>query len=185
MLKLRALYTILGRLSKREKLIFYGAIFVISLTILDRLIISPVFYKIKSLNEELAEKEKSIKRNLHIVAQKDKILAEKEKYASLLGSLKSEEEEMTTILKEIENLANKSSVYLVDMKPADFKTMGTSKKYIINLNCEAQMEQIASFMYNIEDSNKLLMIEKYQVSPKSKESSVAKCNMSISKIVVQ
>ena len=46
------------------------------------------------------------------------------------------------------------------------------------------MEQLVDFMYNIENSDKLLMIEKYQISPKSKESSVAKCAMSISKIVI-
>jgi len=184
MIKIKELYRILTRLSKREQFILYVAIFFIALTLLDRLIIEPIFSKMQELDKEIKEKESAIRRNAHILAQKERIASEVAKFSSFLGISKSEEEETTSFLKEIENLANKSSVYLVDMKPAGLKDMGSSKKYLVNLNCEAQMEQITDFMYNIENSNRLLTIEKYQISPKSKESSVAKCSMSISKIVI-
>ncbi|HNW40109.1 MAG TPA: GspMb/PilO family protein, partial [Candidatus Omnitrophota bacterium] len=85
--------------------------------------------------------------------------------------------------KEIESLASKSSVYLVDMKPSGTKESGSSKRIMINLNCEAQMEQLVDFMYNLENSNILLSIEKYQLTPKTKESSVAKCSISVYKVV--
>ena len=183
-LKLQAFYTILARLSKREKIILYSATFFISLSLLDRSIIYPIASKIESLNKEIQDKEVGIVKNLRILAQKDRILAESAKYASFLNSPKTEEEQMSYLLKEIESLANKSSVYLVDLKPAGLKSTGSVNKYSINLNCEAQMEQIAEFMYNIENSNSLLSIDRYQISPKSKESSVAKCSMSIGKIVV-
>lgn len=182
--KIQTFYTFVSHLSKREKIIFYAAISFVSLTLLDCLIISPIYSKIKSLNEEIQERESNIKKNLHILAQKDRISSEITKYTSFLSSAESEEEEMTSLLKEIEGLANKSSVYLVDMKPAGLKPTGSSKKYLISLNCEAQMEQLSDFMYNIENSNKLLTIEKYQISPKSKESSVVRCSISIAKIVM-
>jgi len=181
--KLQALYSFLAHLSKREKVIFYAAISFLSLTLLDRLIISPVYSKIKSLNEEIQEKESIIKKNLRILSQKDRISSETAQYASFLNNAKSQEEEATSLLKEIEGLANKAGVYLVDMKPGGLKDKGLSKQYLINLNCESQMEQLAEFMYNIENSNRLLTIEKYQISPKSKESSVVRCSMSIAKIV--
>lgn len=184
MIKLEALYKIFTRLSKREQLILYLAVFFISLTLLDRAIISPIFSKIKSLDTEIKEKETAIRRNSHILTQKDRVSSEIAKYSSFLSAAKSEDEEVSSFLKEIENLANKSSVYLVDMKPAGIKDLGSSKKYLLNLNCEAQMEQITDFMYNIENSSKLITIDKYQISPKSKESSVAKCSMSISRIVI-
>jgi len=184
MIKLQALYTIFTRLSKREQFILYIAAFFIALTLLDRLIIEPIFSKMQSLDKEIQEKETAIRRNAHVVVQKDRILAEVAKYTSFLSTAKSEDEEITSFLKEIENLADKSSVYLIDMKPSGVKDLGSSKKYLLNLNCEAQMEQLADFMYNIENSNKLLTIDKYQISPKSKESSIAKCSISISKMVI-
>jgi len=184
MMKPGALQKIFTRLSKRERFVLYIAGFLITLTFLDRLIIEPIFSKMYELDQEIRQRESVIRRNALILAQKDRILSELTKYNSFSGTSKSEEEEVTSFLKEIETLANKSSVYLVDMKPAGLKDMGSSKKYTINLNCEAQMEQLTDFMYNIENSNSLLTIEKYQISPKSKESSVAKCSLSISKVVI-
>ena len=184
MLNIQFFYKFLSRLSKRERMVFFGAISFVSLMLLDRLVISPVFSKISELNEQIQEKESDIKKNLRILAYKDRILQETKKYASFLASAKSEEEEMVSLLKEIEGLASESSVYLIDMKPAGLKDSGSSGRYVINLNCEAQMEQIVSFMYAVENSNKLLSIEKYRISPKSNESSVAKCSMSIYKIIM-
>ncbi|MFC1666928.1 type 4a pilus biogenesis protein PilO [Candidatus Omnitrophota bacterium] len=175
----------LSRLSQREKLVFYGAIFFISLTLLDRFLIHPIFSKMEELDKEIREKESGIKKSLHILAHKDRIVAERKKYSSFSSSLKPGEEEMTSLLKEIEKLANKSSVYLIDMKPAGLKKAGSSEKYFINLNCEAQMGQLASFIYDLESSSKLFSVERYRIGPKSKESSVAKCSMYISKIVMQ
>ena len=182
MIKPQALYTFLSHLSKREKVVVYATAFFISLMLLDRMIISPISGKINSLDKEIQAKESDVKKNLRILAQKNRILTESAKYSFFLAGSKSEEEEMTFILKEIENMANKSSVYLIDLKPGGVKTVGSSKKYAVNLTCEAQMEQLTEFMYDIESSDKLLTIEKYQIGPKSKESSVARCTMSISKI---
>ena len=184
MLKLKAIYAVLARLSKREKVILYGTALFIFLMLLDRMIIYPVFQRMGYLDEEIRRREYTIRKNMHILAQKDRILSESAKYAPFLSSLKSEEEEITSLLKEVEILANKASVYLVDLKPVGSKEIGGSKKYVVTLNCEAQMEQIINFMYSIENSNKLLIIEKYQITPKSRESSLAKCSLNISKIVM-
>ncbi|MDB4349755.1 hypothetical protein OAA99_02240 [Omnitrophica bacterium] len=183
-LKLSTLQTLLSRMSKREKSVFYIAAVVISLTVLDRLVVYPIFSKMGELTEEISEKETGIKKSLHILAHKDRILAASVKYKTLIRSSKSEEEEMTVLLKEIETLANESSIYLVDMKPGGLEDTGPSKKYLLNLNCEAQLQQLVEFMYSIEKSDKLLTIEKYKISPKAKESSVARCSMSISKMVI-
>jgi len=183
MFKAQAFYTIFTRLPKKEKFILSVVVFFISLVILDRLIISPVFSKMKSLDKEIHLKESDIKKNLSILAQKDKILAENAKYSSFLNSFESGEDQAASSLKEIEDYANKASVYLIDMKPSTAKEAGTAKKYLISLSCEAQMEQLISFMYNIENSKELLTIEKCQISPKAKESSVASCSMVISKTI--
>jgi Tfp pilus assembly protein PilO len=181
--KLKTLYSALGHLSKREKLVLYAAASFVSLALLDRLIIYPIANKLQTLDNEIREKESGIRRNMRILAQKDRIRTESAKYSTLLNSLKYSEEGITALLKEIEGLASKSEVYLIDMKPAGLKSAGPYKKYLINLNCEAQMEQIVDFMYNIESSKRLLSIDKYQIGPKSESSSVAKCSMSISKVV--
>ncbi|HNW40171.1 MAG TPA: hypothetical protein PKI44_07110, partial [Candidatus Omnitrophota bacterium] len=102
---LKALQVFLGRLSKKDKIIFYIAVFVVSLMVLDRAIISPVFNKIRSLNKEVKDEQATIKKNLRILAQKDRILSEGAKYSSFLGDAQlSDDEQITLVLKEIESL---------------------------------------------------------------------------------
>lgn len=182
--KIEALYKIMGRLSKREKLILYSAVLFASIALLDRLIIGPIFYKVRSLNEEIVKKEADIKNSLRVLSHKEQIMAEKTKYASFLTGSKSEDEETTSILKEIESLADKTSIYLIDLKPGGIREEGLTKKFMVNLNCEGQVEQLVDFMYNIEKSDTLLKIEEYQITPKAKDSSVARCKISVSTIAV-
>lgn len=183
MIKLKGLYEFLNNLSVREKKIFYITLFFLGLVFIDRLIISPISYKMQTLTKEIEEKESSIRRYLQIISQKDRIKQQINKLSVFLENLKSSEDDITSILKELERLANKSGVYIVDIKPAGLKEESNIKKYVINLTCEAQMEQLVEFMYNIESSLKLLTIERYQISPKSKETSVASCTMMITKLI--
>jgi hypothetical protein len=184
MLNPKAIIAAFSRLSKRDKMIAYIVMFLLSLIVLDRMILSPVSSKMKLLNEEIKAKEANIKKSLRIISQKDRITAESQKYSPYMGKGSSEEEEISNFLKDVEELASNSSVYLVDLKPGGVSSVGSAKKCLVLLNCEAQMQQIITFMFNIENSNKLLTIEKYQINPKSRESTVAQCVITVSKIIM-
>ena len=149
------------------------------------LIILPVYSRVSSLNAAIRKKEKAIARDLGILAQKKKIESEAKKYEAFMGKSLTDEEEVTLLLKEIENTASKAALYIVEMKPAGSREERNKlKKFVVNLACEGQMEQIMGFMYNIENSTMLLTVEKFQLTPKSKESSIAQCTMTISKVVM-
>ena len=165
-------------------MVLYAAAAFISLALLDRVMLGPVLSKMKSLDQQVSDKETAIKNKLRIVSQKDKIMKEIQKYETYSMEGKSQEEEVTALLKEIEIFASKSSVYLIDVKPRGVKDGEYYKEYMIDLNCEAQMEQIIAFMYLIESSPKIFNINDYVITPKSKESSILSCRMIISKIVV-
>jgi len=176
---------ILSQISKREKTVLYVAVCIISLSVLDRLVIGPIFNKLEILNREIDEKETGIRRNLRMLAHKDKIISESAKYAAFLDNYDTEEEEVTSILKEVERLANKESVYLVDMAPRTGTVeRGRAIEYSITLTCEATMEQLIKFMYEVENSRKLLTITRYELGPKSRDSDKAQCSMTISKLVI-
>ncbi|MCM8800047.1 MAG: type 4a pilus biogenesis protein PilO [Candidatus Omnitrophica bacterium] len=183
MIRIKGLYEFLNNLSPREKKIFYIALFILGSVFIDRLVISPIIYRMQTLTKEIEEKESSIRRYLQIISQKDRVKQQINKLSIFFENLKPSEDDTTSILKELERLANKSGVYIVDIKPAGLRQEGNFKKYVINLSCEVQMEQLVEFMYNIESSHKLLTIERYQISPKSKETSIASCTMTITKLV--
>ena len=185
MLNKQVVYKFLAQLSKREKTVLYVTVFFVGLMLLDRMVVYPIYSKVKQLNAEIKQKESGISKYLRILSQKDRIMNERKKYTAYLDVRQSQEQATTSILKEIENMANKSMLYIVDMKPAGVReNPDHTKRYLINLSCEGEMDQIMDFMYNVENSSGLLMIDRYQLSPKSKESRVAACSMIISKIIM-
>ena len=83
-------------------MIFYGAIIFIFLALLDRVIILPAFSKMKAQDDDIREKKMIIKKDLHVMAIKDSIETESEKYKSYFSQTKAtDDEEITAILKEI------------------------------------------------------------------------------------
>lgn len=183
MIKLKLISTFLSRLSKRETIIFYASAAIVSLTLIDRLLLAPVIQKIQMQDTEIQNKESEIKRMSFISAQKDRIVAESAKYIAFLSKAKDTNEEATTILKEIETIANNNSMYIVDLKPIGFRDSAGMKKYVVSITCEGQMENVFGFMYNLETSPRLLRIERCEIVPKSSESSIASLTLMISKII--
>ncbi|MBL7130520.1 MAG: hypothetical protein ISS45_03825 [Candidatus Omnitrophica bacterium] len=136
------------------------------------------------MDEKIKLQEETIKRNLTILSQKDSLADEINKFASYLSKSESEEKEVTTFSQEIENLAKESSVYLIGIRPAGKTEEGISRKYSLELDFEAKIEQLFEFFYAIESSNKLIKIEIYHITPKSAESSITTCSMRVSKVII-
>ncbi len=172
------------RLNKRERFTLYLAVCALALVLFDRLIVNPIAQNMQSLDQQIVEKERLIKKDLHVLSQKDRIAAEAKAYSVFVNAPASEDEAFTQLLKEIEALANTGSVSLLDMKPGGSKDMGPHKQYTVNVVCEGTMEKITSFLYAIESSTKVLKVQRYQITPKSRESTVAQCTMSITQIVM-
>jgi hypothetical protein len=181
--KLQKISAILMRLPKRQRVFLYVAVSFVSLFVLDRLIIRPIYLKILSLERAISERITGIKKNMRILALKNEILSESAQYAPYLHGIEFGEQEVASLLKEVESLANKSSVSIIDIKPQGVREFGSAKAYLINLICEAQMEPLIGFMYDIESSNNLLLISKFQINQKSRESSIASATMTIYKVM--
>jgi Tfp pilus assembly protein PilO len=173
----------LARLNKRERLVFYGAAIFISLAFIDRLVVGPVFSKMKTLDDRIGQESELIRKNARIAAEKGRVAAVSSQMSAYSRKTGTQEEEVAYLLGEVEKLARKTSLYIVDMKPLGVSEDSVSRKYSVDLNCEAQMEQIMSFMYEVENSSVLFFVESFNITPKSSDSSIAKCNMRISSVV--
>lgn len=171
------------RLSKREKQLMYAAVGIVLIFGMDRLIVQPIHTRIISLNQEIIDKEAAVKKNIRILALKDRIVAESLKLAPMLNKIEFDEREVSSLLKELENYANESGVDLINIKPQGSLELGQWDTYQISLNCEGEMDRVVEFMYKIENSNTLFLIKRYQITPKQRNSSVASCSMKIYKIV--
>ncbi len=184
MMNIKSVLSYISKLSKRERVIFYVTVFFVGLVLSDRLILSPILSKIDELDVAIQSQEEIIEQSLLIVTQEGRIEKERGRYTSYLSKPQLEEKEVTAFLKEVENIAKKSSVYLVDIKPSGTTSDGVSTLYFVKLNFEAQMEQVFNFFHSITSYDQLLKIEGYEISPKSEGSSIVTCSTSISKSII-
>ena len=173
-----------ARLSKREKLILFGTVVMLGVFVTDKVIIGPSYRKMTALDADIQAQEAAIKKSVYVQVQEERILAEGKEFMSYSVESQNPEQEMVGLLKEIESTADSAGVSLLYVKPAKEEGDGSVKKYFANLECEAEMEQVATFFHGIESSTKLLKVEKYEIQPKNKESSIARCTITISKTVL-
>jgi len=174
------------RLSFRERLVLYAACFVLFALLFDRLILNQIIRKIGFYNSEIGKQEVLIKKNLRILEQKQKIEGEEKQYASFYPAQKglSRDEEVSALLKTIENMAKDYSLKIINLKPVDSEASGVSGEYLITLECEAKVDDFINFVYNIEYSKDILRVKKFNIIPQSPESTLAKFIITISKIIV-
>ena len=82
-------------------------------------------------------------------------------------------------------MADQSNLSLLYVKPASQKDGEGMKKYFASLEAEGEMESVATFFHRVESSDKLLKIEKFEIQPKSRESSLARASATVSKTVLE
>jgi hypothetical protein len=185
MIDLSRLQSFISNLSKRERMVLYSCLIFVSLALLDRLIISPAFTKKKLIEEKIKNKKLMIKKDLYFLSLKEKIDFEVSKYKDYFRKeKKSPDEEMNSLLKLIEDIARRTGVDLLYIKPAGFKSSKAQNEFYIDLTCQGKMPNIVRFIYRIESSPQLLNIEKFTLSAIEEGSPLAQCRMTILKISI-
>lgn len=179
--KLSAFY---AKLSKREKMILYGSAAALTVLFTDRLVLGSVLEKLGVLETQIREEEALVRKSLVVSLRKDQIIADGQKLVDYSVDAENPEKEMTDFLQELEAQAKSAGVNLVYVKPGSTQAQGEITRLLATLECEAQMPEVAVFFHHVESSNELLRVEKYEIQPKNKESSIARCAMTVSKTVL-
>ena len=173
------------KLSKKERIGLVAALIVIMVVLVDKLVISPFGEKVHRINQEIDFSEKKLSRDLRNINNKDIIESEYKKYKNYVKkSSASDEEDVANILAEIEALARSTGVNLVDIKPQATKQADFYKEYAIAVEVEGSMEQVITFLHNLNNSTQLLRSVKLRIGLKSKESSLIKASLMVTKISV-
>lgn len=171
-------------LSKNELMLLYVAVVFIIAAVFDRMIFHIISLKLRSLDEDIKTQELVIKKDLRTLSQKEKILGLDKQYSNYSVKAKTQEEEISGILREIETKASSSQVVLIDAKPSGVTDEKFIKKYAIIVSCEGSLEQLANFISAIETSTKLFAIDNYVIVSRDREKGIVRCSMAISKIVM-
>lgn len=175
---------IFSNLRRRERNLFYLTAALILFWIIQGFVIGPLAVKWKQLNEKISAGSLKVEKNLKMIEKKERIKRDYENYASAVKMIGSEEEEMAKFLTEIESLASSSSVHIVDIKPRPIKHIQFYKKYLVELDAEGDVNQISKFIYDIQNSNQLLKVDKFSLGIKGAGTALLKCHLLVSKVLI-
>jgi len=173
-----------SRISKREKYILYASIVVVLFVLIDRAVLSPVTRVLGSLDKQISAQEGEMEKSVRILNSEDSIVAEYRKTAQNLKKTSSNEEEISVLSSEIEELARKTSVLIKNIKPLSLEESDLYVKYKIDVEAESEMPYLMDFMYQLEKSPQLIKVDKITLSPQKKNSPVLKASFVVSKSLI-
>lgn len=172
-----------SNISEKERIGLVAAAIIVSLAFLDRLILNPINKRIQQINQEIKISEKELKMGLHNLNQKEAIISEYGKCSQYFKGFGSEEETTAAMLSEIETVAKKSNMSLLGLKPEPSKDKGFYREYSVEVEAEGTMDSLVSFLYQLNSSTQLLRVGSLRFNLKSKESSLIKASILITRAV--
>jgi len=173
-----------NKLSSKEKTGLIFAFGFLAFAFMDQLVVSPIRTKIKQIDRMIDINEKQLSMNLRNVKQREMIEAQYEEYVDFIQKEGSDEEKVAKILGEIEVLARKSEVYLVDTKPHTPKQVDFYREFAVEIEGEGRMESLILFLHRLNSSDQLLRAEKVRLNIKGKTTGIIKASMLITKVLL-
>ena len=148
----------LPKLKPRERLLAMGSGVVVLMVVLDRLVLNPWLRHAQTVRREVAQMEQSLSHYSRLLARKEHVLAQHERYQRYLRSPLPDELQMAGLLKEVEALAEKTQVQLGEVKPLPPEGEGASRRFSLDVSFECTLEQWVDFLIELESSPSLFQI---------------------------
>lgn len=174
----------ISRMSRKERIGLFIAVTFLSFAFLDRLIIDPIAAKIRQIDQDISISEKQLEEYLRYLKQKGIVTAEYQKNAQYVKKVGSDEEEQTKILGEIEELSRRCKISVINVKPQSPRQIGFYRKYVVNVESEAEMQPFMDFLYQLNNSSQLLRVEEVTFNLKEKKSLIVRGSILVTKVVI-
>ncbi len=172
-----------SKLSDKEKKIFYFAAAAVILALFDLLFLGPVTSRLKSIDEEIVQKENSLKRDLRLLSYQNRILAERETFSPYYSTeTMTPDQVKASFLQKIEMLATEAKINLTKVAPSGEEAKKGFIKYFADLECTGNLEDIVKFMHAVDSTQDLLKIVKVNIISKQSAKEVS-ATMTVVKII--
>ncbi|MDP8213348.1 MAG: hypothetical protein P9X22_08715 [Candidatus Zapsychrus exili] len=175
----------IAKLSEKEKKIFYIAIVLVSLALLDRLFLGPVLDKLNDIKKEVETQKSVIQRDARFLQYKDKIIKENEVFDSyFIDEIEDEDVISADFLSTVEKLATNLNINLARSNPTKTEARKRYIEYYAELDCSGNLENIISFMHAINSTSEMLKVVKFNMTEKRGFPDEVNVSMTIVKLII-
>jgi hypothetical protein len=146
-------------LNRREKLFLSLTGTVITAALLYRYAVTPFFESVERTRREIASATGKLKKYRALVGQKASITATAGQ-GDVQGELR---DSLVTVLFELESIARKTGVQIVDIRPGVQKQ---NNQIIVDIRLEGSLSHYIGFIYEVEHSLMLFSLKRTQLGIK-------------------
>jgi Tfp pilus assembly protein PilO len=152
---------------KRQKVILYIAIVAVVSAAAFHFLIAPITGQNHALSKEIREAQSRLNRYQRLLSQKEYLQSRYRQFNSAENFLSPGKDALVAAFQELENLAQKAGVRIMDIRPANPGESDAYKENVISLKTEGDVESYFRFMFDIEHSLSLLKIKSLQLNIKT------------------
>jgi len=170
------------QMTGRQKILIYITCGIVGVFLMERFFFTSLRSKAKELNRQIKAEEANLKIGLEIQKRKERATKDYQDYRSFLSATeKSEKELFTGFLREIENLAQKSGLSILNLTPKNEpQNLKDYKKYTAELRAEASLENFIKFLEDLQNNSLLIKLDKLALTPKDEQGNILKLDATVS-----
>jgi len=173
------------RLTKREQKIFIVTLVLILGYIGNNLLVKPLKEKILSLDQAIVAEEIRLKKNQRIIGQAKALSEDYNAYLNNFKQSKTNEQVMSSILSEIEEVAGELELRISDLKPKRVKRGEYYNRFSVSLTIDSDFVDIIHFLYILQKQPHLFDVEEVRFDKGSRRrSSTMKTQLVLGKMLI-
>lgn len=171
-------------LSKKEKGLLILILSAGFLYLSDILIYRPVGGYFTRLEERIELNRKKLLRGKRLIEKENIIVAGYGQYKSNISGKTDPVEDMAVLLNEVEALAKRNGIRLLDIKPEPISRKSREDRLYLSVELEERREGLAQFIYHIQRSGQFLRVENMILEVKDRSGEKIKAVLRISKLIL-
>jgi Tfp pilus assembly protein PilO len=152
------------KIKKRELILFSLWLIIISVIFADQAIRN-AYLKFSRLEEEISLNEDKLLRLNAILKQSKEINSGYEKGFSKYKAITDSD----SLIQEVEKIAGKTNINILNIKPATPKDEGLHRTYSLKIEVQDEVSSVARFISSLSEELKSIGVESLQINSQSRE----------------
>jgi Tfp pilus assembly protein PilO len=169
--------------SSREKSIFIVCLTVVGFYLLYHFGYQQIKEDIVAQQGLIVKSQKDLRKYNQTLRGEEVIRQKLKHYEDLFKQQSSDEGEMTRILSDIEAIAQKGSIKIVNMQPGRIKKQDFYNYFSVNVQAQSSLKNIVAFLYDLEAPPHLFHIDEMRIEKHSLQAEDLKCQFVISRFL--
>jgi len=148
-------------------------------------IIQPLHHYRLGIGKEINSTQKKIYKNLRIINKAELVKRRRGDYFTKFEQTVSDEQNMSTLIAEIEKVAGQLSLSISNLKPEKVRHVDRLSYFSISLQFDSEFKTLIQFLHILQDQAHLFNIKQVNINtrPRKKEGRI-KTKLVLSKIFI-